>query len=59
VVETIDIEYPATKDEILSKCGRWWAWIKPDKRIRVKEPLEDVEQKEFNDKQELYENIKS
>jgi hypothetical protein len=59
IVETIDITYPTTKDEILSKCGRWWAWIKPNERIRVKESFDEVEQEKFGSENELYDRIKT
>jgi hypothetical protein len=57
VIDTIDIEYPTTKDEILSKCGRWWVWIEPNKRIRVEEALKKIKQEEFETEEALYEQI--
>lgn len=59
VVETIDIDFPTQKEEILSNCGRWWVWINPNKRIRVKESLKNIEEKKFSNEKELYHAIKS
>lgn len=58
VVEEIDIEYPTTKSEILSKCGNWWVWVTPKKSIRVKQALEPLKEDEsIKEEEELLQLI--
>jgi len=59
VIETIDIDFPATVEDILSKCGRWWVWVEPNKRIRVDDAFEDIEQGKFSEKEDLLKAIKT
>lgn len=59
VVKEIDVEYPTTKKQILSECGRWWVWIKPRKSIRVREALKPVKKERFGDQRELLASIAS
>lgn len=58
IVYTIEISYPTTKDEILSKCGHWWVWIQPKKRTRVSEVLKLVDKDKFFDEKELLQELK-
>lgn len=57
VVAEIDIEYPTTKSEILSKCGNWWVWVAPKKSIRVKEALEPLKEEKIKDEKHLLQLI--
>jgi uncharacterized protein YecE (DUF72 family) len=59
VVAEIDVEFPVTKDETLTKCGNWWVWIQPDKSIRVREVLDTVETEYFSSGEELLEEIQA
>lgn len=58
VVDTIAVDFPTTRENILSKCGRWWVWVNPDKSIRVKEALMSVEKEKFANEGELLQAIK-
>ena len=53
VVEAIRVEYPTTKQEIVERFGRVWCWVEPERRVRVGEVLEKVEQESFNSREDL------
>ncbi|MFW6117080.1 MAG: DUF72 domain-containing protein [Thermoproteota archaeon] len=58
VVETIDVDFPVTKEDILKKCGRWWSWVEPDKSIRVRQIVKHVKRKNFENKEQLLESLR-
>ncbi|MFO7837642.1 MAG: DUF72 domain-containing protein [Candidatus Thorarchaeota archaeon] len=59
VMAEIDVQYPITKDEILSKCGDWWVWIKPDESIKVREVFDTIEERDFASENELLASLQS
>lgn len=57
IVDTIEVDFPTTKERILTKCGRWWCWVEPDKSARVERALNLVEKQKFESRKELLKSV--
>ena len=53
VVESLDLEYPTTRDEIIERFGRVWCWVEPDRRVRVGDVVGRLSQDTFRSREEL------
>jgi len=46
-------QWPATKSELLQKCGGWYCWITPNKSVKLKEILQRLREIEYADRDEV------
>ncbi|MFW6110432.1 MAG: DUF72 domain-containing protein [Thermoproteota archaeon] len=58
VVDTIEVDFPITQEELLRKCGNWWCWVEPDKSVRVREVFQHIEPEKFEDEKQLLESVR-
>jgi len=47
--------WPATKDELMERCGGWYVWIAPSRTVKLKEILKHIKDGDYNDVDEMEE----
>ncbi len=45
-------DWPATKSELLEKCGGWYCWTAPNKSVKIKGILQQFREREYADTNE-------
>ena len=46
-------DWPATKQELLDKCGEWYTWIEPNRAIKLKEILSKLKDKRYKSVEDI------
>ena len=57
VVEKLQVSFPIKKEELLTKYGKWWVWVNPDKRMRIEQLILSMKKDEIESKKELLTEI--